>query len=689
MKRLSDFIVKNSKVIIGIYIIVTIISIIGLNKVNIEYDLSSYLPYNMSSLKGKEILQDEFQNGGIGQLMIKFDSLEEVKSLKENIKKIDGIKKVIWLDDFWDLEKPIDKLPEEMKNKFISDNYTLIEIVFSQGGSSESTYKAIEEMEKLLPMEHYFGGESAIAKDTKDTTSREIIKYSALAFVVITIILLIASSTYVEPIYFFLAIGVAIVINMGSNFIFKSVSANTNSVASILQLAVSMDYSIFLLHRYSEEKKSKPIREAMSEAIRKTFSSVSASALTTVGGFLALCAMNYGIGKDMGLVLAKGVFLSLISVVTLLPSIILLIDSRFKFKQHKVLMPSFKNSGRHFIKLRYIAIMFTIILIIPIFKAQGKVQYYYSNEKTLKDQAISIKATNLIRDKFGSKNDTIAIVNKEDGAKTKVIMEKINKIEGVKLTQGLYSIVSEKFPIEFIPKEIRKEFESDKHTYFLISLETPLEGEENNRVLTEIREILDSSLEENYLTGEAVIYSDLEEVTAKDFKVVTLVSIGIIGLILMITFKSLILPIILVFIIQFAIWINLSIPYFMGTELNFISFIILGAIQLGSTVDYAILFTSRYKENIKGSISNKDAIVKTIKDTGRAILTSALILIAGTMSVSLITTIRTAGELTMLIGRGALISLILVFILLPALLLILDPLIRKLTLNWPKRNSDI
>lgn len=687
MRKISDFIVNNSKIIIVIYIFITLIAIVGISKVNIEYDLSAYLPSSMNSIKAKEILEKEFQNGGMGTLMIKFDSVDNVKDLKDNISQIKGIKKVVWLDDFWDLKVSIDEMPKEIKKKFISDDYTIMQIIFIEGGSSESTYNAIDKMEKVIDGEYYFAGESAIAKDTKDITSREIIKYSIVAFIVITIILILSSSTYMEPIYFFIAIGVAIVINMGSNFIFKSISSNTNSVASILQLAVSMDYSIFLLHRYSEVKKKNSLKYAMSEAIRKTFASVSASALTTIGGFLALCTMKYGIGKDIGIVLSKGVLFSLISVITLLPAIILLVDGKFKFKHHKILMPNFNVSAKYFFKLRYIIVIVALIIAIPVFKAQSSVNYYYSNEKTLKDQAISIKASKLIREKFGNENNVIAIVNKDEGLKTKEAMNKINEVKGVRLTQGLYSFVNEKLPIEFIPKEIRTEFESDKYTYFLISLDTPMEGKENNDILNEIKLILDKDFSESYLTGESVIYSSLEEVTVKDFKLVTLVSILIIGLILLITFKSLILPIILIFIIQLAIWINLSIPYFMEEELNFISFIILGAIQLGATVDYAILFTSRYKENIEISKNNIQAINKTIKDTGRAILTSSLILIAGTMSVSLITTIKTASELTMLIGRGALISLILVFILLPSLLLILNPIIKKLTLGWPEFNS--
>ncbi|MGL5086141.1 MAG: efflux RND transporter permease subunit, partial [Clostridium sp.] len=475
--------------------------------------------------------------------------------------------------------------------------------------------------------------------------------------------------------------------NMGSNIIFGTISSNTNSVASILQLAVSMDYSIFLLHRYYEEKKSFLPKEAMKNAIVNTFSTISASALTTVGGFLALMAMSYGIGKDMGLVLAKGVFLSLICVMTLLPAIVLVCEKYFKAKEHKVLIPSLSRLAKFFVKSRYVALIVAAIIIVPVFIASSKVSYYYSNEKTLKDSAESISSTNKINEVFGAKNQVVAIVPLDKTNKLKEAMNEVKEVEGVKSVLGLYSVVSNKLPIELIPKEIVEKFQSDEFTYFALDLDREMEGADTTETLAKVKESLNKSLDGGYyLTGESVVYDDLKTVTAQDFKVVTVVSIALVGIILAIAFKSISLPIILLFIIQLGIWINLSIPYYMGTELNFISFIILGAIQLGATVDYAILFTSRYKENLE-NMEKKEALIQTIKDTSRAVLTSALILIAGTLSVYLITTIRSASELTLLIARGSIISCILVFILLPAMLYVFDPIIKVTTLSWKKKEK--
>ncbi|MGL4797984.1 MAG: efflux RND transporter permease subunit [Cellulosilyticaceae bacterium] len=670
MKKIASFIVNHCKLFVIVYVLLAILSLMSIKNVEIEYDLSAYLPADMASYKGKQLLESEFQMGGMASVIVQSEDEAEMSKVAAEIAKVDGIAELIYI-------------PGTTK-----EGYTLMDIVFSQGGSTKATSLAIDEIETILEgYTVYIGGESAIAKDMQDTTSREIILYSLVAFLIITIILVLGSSTYLEPVYFFIAIGVAILINMGSNIIFGKISSNTNSVASILQLAVSMDYSIFLLHRYYEEKKSLASKEAMAVAIGKTFGSVSASALTTIGGFLALVAMKYGIGKDMGLVLAKGVFFSLICVLTLLPALILLLDGKIKVKEHKIRIPSFEKLAKFFVKSRYIAFGIAVIIAIPAFMAHTKVHYYYSNEKTLTDEAKSIVATQKIKDTFGLNNQLIVMVPLEVKDKLKATMEEVNKIDGVKEAFGLYSLVGEKLPIEFIPKELVDKFQTEDYTYFAVALDRPMEGLETSTTLRAIQDVLDANLGNQYeITGEALVYDDLKTVTAADFNVVTLLSILIVGIILALTFKSISLPLILLFIIQLGIWINLSIPYMLGHELNFISFIILGAIQLGATVDYAILFTERYKENL-GEMDKYTAMTKTIGDTSRSVLTSALILIAGTMSVYFITTIRSAAELTMLIARGSVISLVLVYILLPAVLLIFDKVIRKTTIGWPKSHT--
>ncbi|MGL6173672.1 MAG: efflux RND transporter permease subunit [Cellulosilyticaceae bacterium] len=666
MKKIANFIVNYPKLIAIFYGVLILASLLGMSFVQIEYDLSAYLPDSMPSYKGKVLLENEFNMGGLASLMLPANDLDFVRETTNSLAEIPGIKEVLWFE-----------------NK-VKDNYTLIDIVFEKSSSSPDTIAALEQIETLLDgTEYYLGGESSIAKDMQQTTSKEILIYSLLAFLVITIILLLGSHTYVEPIYFFVAIGVAILINMGSNFIFGKISSNTNSVASILQLAVSMDYSIFLLHRYYSERQSFEPKKAMAHAIQKTTVSVSSSALTTVAGFLALVMMKYGIGKDMGFVLAKGVVFSLIAVLTLLPALILLVDTKFKFKPHKVLIPSFEKLSSGIIKSRYVAFVLALLVAIPTFFMHTNVKYYYSNEKTLKDSAVSITHNTKIKEIFGLSNQMIVMVPLSEAPKIKQATDTLTNLDGVEIAFGLYSIVSDQLPITFLPKEMVAQFQTDDYTYFAVVLDRPMEGANTSLTIAEITHTLNELFGSNYfMTGESVVYDDLQRVTSEDFVVVTWMSIILVGLILVFTFKSILLPIILLFIIQLGIWMNLSIPYMLGHELNFISFIILGAIQLGATVDYAILFTSTYKEYLEDH-TPIEAIRYTIKDTSRAVLTSALILIAGTLSVYLITTIRSASELTLLIARGSLISVILVYVLLPAMLIIFDPLIRKTTLGWP------
>lgn len=682
MRKFAGFIVNHRKLILGIYGIFMVISLVGMRFVSIEYDLSSYLPKEINSIQGKQKLSEDFNINGTASLMVKEKELYKVKALKEEIKDIPGITSVIWLDDVEDINKPLEFMDKDLAKRFIKDDYSLLQIQFKEGNDTLNTRNAIDKINEIVKCEHYIGGQAAVSKDMQDTTSREIVYYSIMAFVIITLILLMSSKAYYEPILFFVTLGAAILLNMGSNAFFGSVSSNTYSVANILQLAVSMDYSIFLLHRFHEEAENMDKNSAMVEAISKTFSSVSASALTTVGGFMAMVVMKYGMGRDMGLVLAKGVFFSLITVVTLMPCLILITEGFNKYT-HKILLPDFKRISGWLVKRRHIALVLALLLVIPAFLGQSKLKYYYSTEETLASKSTSVLANEKIESIFGKSNELILIVPKEDKVKVKNLAEDIKSLNKVDSVQGLYSMVDETLPDFIIPEDVKKNFESPKYTYLIININAHMEGAETTKIIEDIHSVTEKYTEEWYLTGEAAVYMDLQKVTSKDFERVTFISILIIGLILLFTFKSLSLPFILVFVIQLGIWINLSIPYFMGTKLNFISFIIIGAIQLGATVDYAILFTSRYEENLK-ELKPLEAMKKTIGDTGRSVLTSALILMAGTFSISFISTIRSASELTLLIGRGAFISLILVYILLPALLLALGPIIKYTTMAWPK-----
>ena len=687
MRRIASFIVNHKKIILAAYVVIIILSFIGLKFVSIEYDLSSYLPKSMNSIIGKDILEKDFDINGSAKLVIKSSNLDYVQDIKSDIKALEGVKNVISLDDVEDIMKQEDFFDEKFSKNFRVDDYNLLQIEFYEGNDEKSTQKALEKIDNMIPVEHYIGGPAAISKSMQDTVAKEMPLYSIAGFIIIFIILFMSSSSYFEPILFFIVLGIAILLNMGTNFIFGRISTNTHSVASVLQLAVSMDYSIFLLHRFHEELQSKGKKEAMIEAIEKTFSSVSASALTTVGGFLALVAMNYGIGKDMGLVLAKGVFLSLITVITLLPILALATEDKLNKYKHKILLPSFNKSAKYMVKIHYVVLALALLILIPAFLGQSKLSYYYSTEKTLPKTSEAMVANKKINEVFGENSELVLIVPKLDRISLNSLAKELKQVKGISAVEGLYTSVDATLPDILIPQMLRERFESDKYTYFVLNLKSVLEGEQAKQALDSVNSVASNYSKEHYLTGEASIYQDLSTVTSTDFTKINIISIILIGLVLLVAFKSITLPIILVFVIQLGIWINLSIPYFQGIELNFISFIIIGAIQLGATVDYAILFTSRYKENLE-VLKPIEAAIQTIKNTGRAILTSALILFAGIISVSYITTIRSASELTLLIARGAMISLVLVFILLPALLLLLNKLIKYTTIGWPTIKND-
>lgn len=684
MKRFAEIIVNHKKTIVIIYVVLLILSLYGAKFTYINYDLSSYLPSSINSMKGKEILDDQFGIKGVAYVLLQNKTLNDASNIKESIEAIDGVKEVIWLDDMEDIFKPESFMDEKILSQFISGKSNLMQVFFQHKNDAPETVTSVEKIDKLLGDEDAMGGPAAVSREIQNITSKEIMIYSSIAFVVISVILFLSMSSFIEPILFFATIGVAMLLNRGTNFILNEISSVTYSISNILQLAVSMDYSIFLIHRYIDEKGNFSNKEeAMVKAITGTFGSVSASALTTIAGFLALVIMRYNIGKDIGLVLAKGVFFSLLSVVTLLPVLILLFDNLIEKHQHKIIMPKFSRLTNYFVRHKKIALFIAIGLAIPAFLAQSNVDYYYANEKTLPYTSNSNAANRMIDEKFSNINTLSILIPKGDKLKELKLMDNIKELNGVEDVTGLYSLVDVTIPDSFIPEEAIKNFHSHDYSMISVTLNTPIEDEVTSSLIDKIKKIVKGEYDKCYITGEAAVYKDLQEVTSKDFRNVTILSVILIGTIIALTFKSVLLPIILIFIIQLGIWINLSIPYVQGKSLNFISFIIIGAIQLGATVDYAILFTSRYRENLS-ELPKSEAAVKTIEDTGASIFTSALILFAGTLSVYLITSITSAAELTLLIGRGAIISFILVLIVLPALLMILDRPIGLTTYKWPK-----
>lgn len=670
MTKLKNLIVNNTKVILFIYIILLITAFFTMQEVEINQDNASYLPKDKNSYQAVEKLSEEFDINGSADLLLKDVTIEETKSILADIEKLSGVKRVIWIEE----------------QHYINNN-ALLGIYFVSGNDDEETWLTLDEIKKIVGDRGDLAGSAALSKSTSDRIAEEIPIYSIVAGILVIIILLLATTSYLEPLIFLITIGAAILINMGSNIFQGEISWVTYSAAALLQLAVSMDYSIFLLHRFHEEReKGNDPKTAMINSMKLSFKSIFASGITTVAGFLALVFMDYGIGNDMGFVLAKGVLLSLISVMTLLPVLVIIFDKWIEKTSHKELKYRIKVAAKAAIKYRYIAIIVTIILAGVFYNAQSNVDYYYSNKNILPENDIAFKTNLEIEKIYGYKNESTIIVPKGDKMNELNCVKAIKEIENVTEVSNIYTIFGENTPEEYIPKEYLDMYQSDEYSLINLNLRCGKEDYESFNTAEKIRDTVEKFYNEYYIAGELFTYYDLNDITITDAKRTTILSILFIFVILLITFKSISIPLITVFIIETGIWVNMGISYFLDTPTSFLTFIIIGAIQLGSTIDYAILFINRYRDNLL-LIKPIKAAMKTIQDTYKSILTSGGILVAATFSVYFIATVRTSSEMCLMIGRGAIISMFAVLFLLPGFLITLEPIIKRTTLDWPTKKG--
>ncbi len=599
----------------------------------------------------------------------------------------EGVSKIDWIDDFTDINVPSDFIPEDLKNQFISGKSTVLQIQL-EAAESGDTQQIIERIRDTAGDEAFLGGQPVLSYDLKTIVAKEKIKYFIIAFAVIFVILSLFTNSFIEPLILLMTVGMAIILNLGTNVFIGKISYMTASIAAIIQLGVSMDYSIFLLHRYHEEKKNHISRKrAMAAAISKTVIIVTASVLTTVAGFAALMIMRIGIGKDMGFVLAKGVILSLVTTLALMPCLILVFDKLIEKTKHRILPLKLNLISKWITKARWVFLILIVILIIPSFLAQKNLDYYTSSTSSLPEGSSAVEATDKIKQEFES-GEVIYLITADEGMTgERELINKIKTVPEVKSVSSITETVDASIPETFIPDELTDQFKNSDYSYCSIQLTTGIDDENTADAIEHIRDFASGTYDEWYLTGEAVMQKDLAEISETDLKYVSILSIGLIALIIAIIFRSLSLPVILVVIIQLAVWINLSIPYFSNQPVYFLTSIFIYAIQLGATVDYAILFTSRYKENLQ-FINPLEAVQRTINETSRSILTSVLILFSATASIAFVTEIKTTYELTILIGRGAIISMATILLGLPALLLLFEKVIGRTTLGWRRKKKS-
>ena len=695
MLKLGEKIVSARVVILILSFVLLIPAAYGYIKTRVNDDILSYLPKDIETMVGQDILVDQFGTGAFSLYVVEGMEDKDVSALKSKIENVDHVSKVIWYDSFADLSVPKDMLPDRLYDAFNNDDKdaTMMAIIFDDTTSADSTMDAIEEIRKISDKQCFLSGMSAVVVDTKKLSEKETPIYVLIAVILSSIILAITMDSIMIPVLFLASIGMAIAYNLGSNIFLGQVSYITKALAAVLQLGVTMDYSIFLWHSYkAQQKEYTDKKEAMAHAIAETISSVVGSSITTVAGFVALCFMSFTLGLDLGIVMAKGVVFGVIACVTILPSLILVFDKAIEKTTHKVILPEFKGVGKFIAKHYRIFLVLFVIILIPAIYGYNHTKVYYKLDSSLPDSLESVQANKELAEAFNmNSTHMILVTNDQSDKDTRNMMSDIENIDGVKFCLGLDSIIGSGIPSNFIPSEVTEALKSDEWQLILVGSEYEVASDEVNNQCTEIEKTIDSYNEKNMLVGEAPCTKDLIKITDKDFASVSTVSIGAIFIIILCVFGSLSLPIVLVAVIEFAIFINMGIPCFTGTELPFIASIVIGTIQLGATVDYAILMTTKYKRNRLGGYRKFDAVATACQESVQSIVVSALSFFAATFGVGLYSDIDMISSLCTLMARGALISMCAVILMLPSALMLFDKIImfryRKNLIDGPSADA--
>ncbi|MBO4901855.1 MAG: MMPL family transporter [Lachnospiraceae bacterium] len=678
MKKFGQMIVKSRVVIVLLSILLLIPSVIGYLKTKVNYDILYYLPDEIETMKGQDILVDQFGTGAFSFLIVEGMEEQDVAALKEQIRKVDGVSDVLWYDSFADLSIPMTMLPDKLYDAFNNGDCTMMAVLFSDTTSADSTMQAIGEIRKIADHQCFLSGMSAVVVDTKNLSDQETPVYVLIAVILSTLVLGLTMDSYLAPVFFLIGIGLSIIYNLGSNIVLGEISYITQALTAVLQLGVTMDYSIFLWHSYEEnlEKTNGQREEAMAGAIADTITSVAGSSITTIAGFVALCFMSFKLGMDLGIVMAKGVLIGVISCVTILPSMLLLFDRIIRKTHHKPLLPDLPKVSEFIVShTRLFAVLF-VILLIPAFFGYKHTSVYYNLDSTLPKDLPSIVANEKLDQNFDMNCTHMLLcnVNLPSDQMTQMIGD-LKKVAGVKEILGLDSLIGPSVPKDMIPDDVREMLESDEYTMMLIVSEYKVASDEVNEQCDTLDRIAKTYDPKAMLVGEAPCTRDLIRITDHDFATVSEVSIGAIFVIILIVFRSLSLPVILVGVIELAIFINMGVPYYTGTVIPFVASIVIGTIQLGSTVDYAILMTTRYKQERQSGKDKKEAILIAHEASMKSIIVSALSFFAATFGVGLVSNIDMIGSLCTLMARGALISMCIVLTMLPTMLLLFDRLI--------------
>jgi len=692
MLKLGEAITRRRKLILVIAVLLLIPSFFGMIATRINYDVLDYLPDDIQTIKGQDILLDEFGKGGFSMVMVEGMDKKDVAAMKADIEKVDHVDSVIWYDSIVDVSVPYDVIPDSVYEEFNSGDTTLMAVFFDSSTSADESLSAVSEIRKIGGQHCFVSGMTAFVEDLKELAEAEEPIYVMMAVVLACIVLGLFMDSWLIPVIFIVGIGMAILYNLGSNAFMGEISYITKALSAVLQLGVTMDYSIFLWHSY-EEKRANGLekQEAMSHAIASTVTSVVGSSITTIAGFLALCFMTFTLGKDLGIVMAKGVLLGVIGCITILPSLILTFEKAIEKTRHRGLMPKFRKITNFTIKRYKLLLVLFVVLMIPAFIGYSKTDVYYNLDRSVPQDLPFKVANNKLGEEFDMNTTHMLLVDSQmDTKDVRKMVSEINEVDGVKYTLGMTSLLGPTVPEDILPDSLDGTLKSENYQLMIVNSEYMVASDEVNAQIDRINEIISKYDDGSMLIGEAPCTKDLIDITDKDFKTVSFISIIAVFVIIMLVLRSLSLPVILVAVIEFAIFINMGIPYYTGTVLPFIASICISTIQLGATVDYAILMTTRYKLERGNGLDKVEAVRIAHSTSMPSILVSALCFFAATFGVGLYSDIDIISSLCNLMARGAIISMLVVMLILPAMYMVFDKIIcrREIKCGFKKLENE-
>ncbi|MGE9950143.1 efflux RND transporter permease subunit [Bariatricus sp. HCP3S3_E12] len=690
MIKVGKWIAKHRVLMLLIGFLLVIPSVIGIANTRVNYDLLSYLPEHLETVKGQDIMVDEYGMGAFSMVVVENMKMKDIQALEDKFSEVPHVKDVLWYDDVADISLPVEMIPKDLREAFFKGNATMMLVLFDDTTSSDNSMEAVEEMRKIADEQCFISGMTGVVADIKNLALKELPIYVVIAALLSLLVLELTSGSFVVPVLFLISIGLAILYNLGSNIFLGETSYITKALTAVLQLGVTMDYSIFLLNSYEENKRRFPGEKerAMGHAIANTFKSVAGSSVTTIAGFIALCVMTFALGRDLGIVMAKGVLIGVICCVTILPALVLVFDKAIEKTQHRHLLNNMDRPSTFITKHYKAWILIFLVLLFPAIYGNNHTEIYYNIAESLPDTLDSNVANATLKEDFDMSNIHMVLMDKNmDSLDKQKMFDQIDQVEGVKWTISKNSLIGPSVPDSMIPSDIKSMLQSDDYEIAFICSEYESATDQVNEQIAQIDQIVKLYDTTGMVIGEAPLMKDLQDVTDTDLIRVNALSIIAIFIIIMIVFKSISLPIILVAVIEFAIMVNMAIPYYQGTSLPFVASIVIGSIQLGATVDYAILMTTRYQKERQRGKDKMEAISIAHKISMPSIISSGLSFFAATFGVACYSQVEMIGSICTLLARGAIISMIVVILVLPAMFMIFDKVICKTSIGFLGKNK--